>query len=265
MTVAWSAPSGDAVRAFAAMSMDGGASFGPAQQIDPDRRAATSSIRGSPRPPAGGRRRLPVGSRRAPGIVSRDDRLRRAAAAGRDDRGLGQSRVVRPSAPSATLVRQPRRSARPRRRDAPVPIQPAAGDRRGLHGHVIGQPRTCTWSACSTARPRRSSPAPDGTGSKNVTTIVHVNASDADGDPLTWSAGAQPAKPALEREHRRRRARRFRVFGHRDDGRRRRRSVTCRSWWRSWDALPSGRDHRRRQCRGGGRPRARPGRPVTCW
>ena len=36
VTVAWSAPTGDAVRAFAAMSMDGGASFGPAQQIDPD-------------------------------------------------------------------------------------------------------------------------------------------------------------------------------------------------------------------------------------
>ncbi len=36
VTVAWSAPSGDAVRAFAAMSMDGGASFGRAQQIDPD-------------------------------------------------------------------------------------------------------------------------------------------------------------------------------------------------------------------------------------
>jgi PKD domain/Bacterial Ig domain len=33
------------------------------------------------------------------------------------------------------------------------------------------------------------------TASKNTSTIVHVDATDADGDPLTWSTGAQPATP----------------------------------------------------------------------
>ena len=33
------------------------------------------------------------------------------------------------------------------------------------------------------------------TASKNTSTIVHVDASDADGDPLTWSTGAQPTTP----------------------------------------------------------------------
>ena len=66
VTVAWSAPTGDAVRAFAAMSMDGGASFGPPSRSIPTT-PATSSIRGWPRPPAGASTSPTCGIPRAPG------------------------------------------------------------------------------------------------------------------------------------------------------------------------------------------------------
>ena len=39
------------------------------------------------------------------------------------------------------------------------------------------------------------------TASKNISTIVHVDATDADGDPLTWSTGLQPTTPGSSVDH----------------------------------------------------------------
>ena len=136
VTVAWSAPSGDAVRAFAAMSMDGGASFGPAAaDRSRPRRQPVQSAAGRDRRRAR-RRRLPVGSR-GHRRRERDDGLGSGPAAGRDDpgRGLGQS-----GDGSGHRHLDGTRHRPPRHRDGQRD-QPAAGDRRGLHGHVIGKPR----------------------------------------------------------------------------------------------------------------------------
>ena len=145
------------------------------------------------------RRRLPLGSaghRRR----RRDVRLGRPAAAGRHDRGLGQ-----PRRRAVGRARPERRrfagtgATRPpaRRRDASVPTaaEPAAADRRRLHRHVAGgQDVHVVGLLHGTSAPVIAPQTV--TASKNATTIVHVDATDADGDPLTWSTGAQPTTPA---------------------------------------------------------------------
>ena len=115
---------GGAVRAFAAMSTDNGATFGPAQQIDPARPGqsgrAAARRRRAERPR---RRRVPVGCRRD-GHRARDGGLRRASAGGRHDRGLGAARRrgghrrqrdrtrsrIRPRSAAGSASRLPRRS-----------------------------------------------------------------------------------------------------------------------------------------------------------
>ena len=192
MTVAWSAPSGDAVRAFAAMSMDGGVTFGPPQQIDPDRGGNQFNPRLAAT--AGGRVDVaylwdPAGT----GVVSATTASAAPPLPGATTEAWGNP-VTRPGRRHLDGDRSAsaRLGIATRQRD-----QPAARDRRRLHGHVVGKPGRA-----------RGRPAPRDdraghrqlqtvTGSKNITDDrARRRRIDADGDPLTWSVGAQPTTPA---------------------------------------------------------------------
>ena len=191
VTVAWHASAGNAVRAFAAMSTDGGATFGPPQQIDPKG----------------------AGNQLAPELA--------ATAAGRvdvaylwDSSGTG---VVNATAASAN---PPLPGATTEAWGNPVVVQ-GVGALGGI-GHRLGA-ATAAISTMVSPLPAtvvsftdtQSSGNPDVhvvgllhgttapvidssqtvTASKNISTIVHVDATDADGDPLTWSTGIGPTTP----------------------------------------------------------------------
>jgi hypothetical protein len=190
VTVAWHATSGSAVRAFAAMSTDGGATFGPPQQIDPKG----------------------AGNQLAPDLA--------ATAAGRvdaaylwDSSGTG---VVNATTASAN---PPLPGATTEAWGNPVIVQGVGAT--GPIGHRVGVATAAlpitTSPLPATVVAFTDSPAgnPDVhvvgllhgttapvidssqtvTASKNISTIVHVDATDADGDPLTWSTGIGPTTP----------------------------------------------------------------------
>jgi hypothetical protein len=188
VTVAWHASSGNAVRAFAAMSTDGGATFGPPQQID-----------------ASG-----AGSQIAPELAATDS--------GRIDVGYlwdsAGTGIVNATTASAD---PPLPGATTEAWGNPVVVQ-AAGAGGGV-GHRLGVATAAISTAVSPLPSTvvaftdtqatgnqdvhvigllhgTSAPVIDSsqtvTASKNIPTIVHVDATDADGDPLTWSTGQQP-------------------------------------------------------------------------
>ena len=162
VTVAWHANAPNGVRAFAAMSRDGGATFGPAQQIDPD--GAGNQI--APRLAATADGRVDVAylwDTSGTGVVSATTASAAPPLPGATDRGLGQSRD-RAGGRSPGGDRHPgHRAARQEagRRDLlgadDDAAQPAAGDRRRLHGHLGGggNPGRARRRACCTARRRR--------------------------------------------------------------------------------------------------------------
>jgi PKD domain/Bacterial Ig domain len=194
VTVAWSASVDANVRAFAAMSTDNGVSYGPPTQIDPNG----------------------LGNQVAPELA--------ATAGGRVDvaylwdSGLGgvQATAVsaNPPLPGATteawaqpIVVQ----GVPAGGATPIGTQLAPlGRRLGVATAAIaGSPLPATVVAFTDTTAGQdihvvgllhgTTPptiAPQTvTASKNVTTIVQVSGSDDDGDPLTWSVGAQPTTP----------------------------------------------------------------------
>ena len=169
--------------------LDGGASFGAPEQIDPDH--AGNQFNPRLAATAGGRVDVaylwdPAGT----GVVSATTASAAPPLPGATTEAWGNPVTVQAIGTStAPGIGAPRH--RDRQRD-----QPAAGDRRGLHGHVIGHPGRA-----------RGRPAPrhDRAGHRQLTPrcrcprthrrSCHVTALDADGDPLTWSVGAQPENP----------------------------------------------------------------------
>ena len=142
------------MRAFAAMSMDGGATFGPAQQIDPDR--AGNQFNPRLAATAGGRVDVaylwdPAGT----GRRDRDHGLGSGTAAGCDYPaeawgnpviGPGRRHLDGTRSSAASASRRPARSARCRRPSWPSPT------RHREPGRARRRP-------ARTARPRRSSTA----------------------------------------------------------------------------------------------------------
>ncbi len=194
VTVAWHSGTG-AVRAFAAMSTDNGASFGPAQPIDP----AGAGNQVAPRLAATAQGRVdaaylwdPTGT----GVVQATTASAGRPLAGATTEAWAQPVVVQTAgaSPSSALPGQ-------------------AGLGRGLGVATADVPSLSPLPATVVAFTDTANPPGDQNvrvagvlhgstipaiapqtvrASKNITTIVHVTGSDDDGDPLTWSAGAGP-------------------------------------------------------------------------
>ena len=176
MTVAWHASAGRGVRAFAAMSTDNGATFGPPQQIDPDGAGNQVAPRLAATARRARRRRLSLGS---PGHrrVQRDLGLGRAPASrARRPRPGATRRACRRSAPPATrrsrqLAPLGRRLgiATGGRRCSPLPATVVAFTDTSVGNqdvHVVGLLHGTTAPVIA---------AQTVTASKNVTTIVQVD------------------------------------------------------------------------------------------
>ena len=194
VTVAWHASAANGVRAVAAMSTDGGATFGPAQQIDPF--GPGNQVAPQLAATAGGRVDAAYlwdsGGGVQATVVSAGPRSR--------------ARPPRPGhSPSSCRQPPPARRRRPsparRRRSARLGLATAAVHRRARRPRAWSRSparrrvRTCASSGSCTGRrsdDRRSTVK----ASKNTTTSVHVDGRDEDGDPLTWSTGAQPSATA---------------------------------------------------------------------
>jgi hypothetical protein len=199
VTVAWHANAGGAVRAFAAMSTDSGASFGPAQQID----AAGAGNQVAPRLAATAQGRDDAAYLWDPsgtGIVRATTASAGPPLAGATTEAWAQPVVVQAAGatPSSALPNQ-------------------AGLGRGLGVATADVPMLAPLPATVVAFTDTQNPPGDqnvrvagvlhGTtapaiapqivkASKNTTTIVTVAGSDDDGDPLTWSVGAGPTNAA---------------------------------------------------------------------
>lgn len=199
VTVAWHASVGGAVRAFAALSMDNGASFGPAQQIDPA--GAGNQVAPQLAATAGGRVDAaylwdPSGT----GVVQATTASAGPPLAGATTEAWAQPVVVQAAGatPSSALPNQ-------------------AGLGRGLGVATADVPALAPLPATVVAFTDTQNPAGDQnvrvagvlhgttapaiapqtvTASKNTTTIVHVTGSDDDGDPLTWSNGPSTSNPS---------------------------------------------------------------------
>ncbi len=198
VTVAWHANAPNGVRAFAAMSRDGGATFGPAQQIDPD--APGNQV--APRLAATANGRVDVAylwDTSGTGVVSATTASAAPPLPGATAEAWGNPVIVQAvGAQAATGI--PGIAPLGRRLGVATswvpmttPLSPlpatvvAFTDSSGAGGtqdvHVVGLLHGTTAPVIA---------AQTVTASKNVSTIVHVDATDADGDPLTWSTGAQP-------------------------------------------------------------------------
>jgi PKD domain len=195
VTVAWHASSGNGVRAFAAMSTDGGTTFGPPQQIDPS--GAGNQVAPDLATTAGGRVDVAyLWDVASTGSVVATSASAAAPLPGATTEAWSNPVVVQSVAASATT---------------PISGQIAPlGRRLGIATSSVGSPLPATVVAFTdtssgsqdvhvaavlhgTTTPVIA--AQTVTASKNNSTIVHVDASDADGDPLTWSTGAQPTTP----------------------------------------------------------------------
>ena len=164
VTVAWHAQVGGAVRAFAAMSTDNGATFGPAQQIDP----ASPGNQIAPRLAADAQSgRVDVAyewDAAGTGTVLATAVSAGPPLAGATTEAWAQPVVVQAVGASASQRAPGSDRARPRTRRCDCSrrsrYEPAAGDRRGLHGYVAesGQPGRARRRAAArhrTARDRR--------------------------------------------------------------------------------------------------------------
>ena len=198
VTVAWHASAGGAVRAFAAMSTDNGASFGSAQQIDP----AGAGNQVAPRLAATAQGRVDAAYLWDPsgtGVVQATTASAGPPLAGATTEAWAQRVVVQAAGatPSSALPNQAGLGRGLGVATADVPLlaplpatvvaftdtQNPPGDQ---NVRVAGVLHGTTTPVIATQTVRAS---------KNATTIVHVAGSDEDGDPLTWSAGAGPTNP----------------------------------------------------------------------
>jgi hypothetical protein len=198
VTVAWHASAGGAVRAFAAMSTNGGASYGPAQQIDPA--GAGNQIAPELAATAGGRVDAaylwdPGARTVAATVASAGPPLPSATTEAWAQPVVVQSVAASSATPitgQAAPLGQGLGVATASVSTPPSPLPPtvvafadtAAGNQ---DVHVVGllHGTTAPVIAAQTVR-----------ASKNATTIVHVAGSDDDGDPLTWSNGPSTSNPS---------------------------------------------------------------------
>jgi PKD domain len=196
VTVAWHASTAAGVRVFAAMSTNGGATYGPAQQIDPA--GAGNQIAPELAATLGGRVDAAYlwdaggGSVRAT-VVSAG-----APLPGSTTEAWAQPVVVQAVGASSTTPITGQAAPLGRRLGvataavstpaSPLPATVVAytDTQSGQNVHVVGLLHGTTIPAIATQTV---------TASKNVQTVVHVTGSDEDGDPLTWSTGAQPTTP----------------------------------------------------------------------
>ncbi|MDX6572684.1 MAG: hypothetical protein QOC86_1840, partial [Gaiellales bacterium] len=186
VTVAWHAGAANGVRAFAAMSTDGAATFGSPQQIDPA--GAGNQVAPALAATADGRVDVaylwdPAGT----GSVSAT-----AASAGpplpnATSEAWGTPVVVQGTPATGSLGRRLGIATDTGASPLPATVVAFTDTASGPHIHVVGLLHGTTTPVIDASQTV--------TASKNVTTIVHVPATDADGDPLTWSTGVQPADP----------------------------------------------------------------------
>jgi len=194
VTVAWHATLGDAVRAFAAMSTDNGVTFGPPQQIDPD--GGGNQI--APRLAATADGRVDVAylwDPLASGVVAATSASAGPPLPGATTEAWGNPVVVQAAGASATagipgLAPLGRRlGIATANAISPLPATVVAftdSSSGSQDVHVVGLLHGTSAPVITTQSV---------SASKAVTTIVQVKATDADGDPLTWSTGAQPTTP----------------------------------------------------------------------
>ena len=193
-TVAWHATVGGSVRAFAAMSTDNGVTFGSPQQIDPH--GGGNQIAPRLAATADGRADVaylwdPLGS----GVVNATSASAGPPLPGATTEAWGNPVNVQAIGASATTG---------------IPGLAPLGRRLGIATANVLSPLPATVVAFTDTSSGSQDvhvvgllhgtsapviPTQIVTASKNVTSIVHVNATDADGDPLTWSTGAQPTTP----------------------------------------------------------------------
>ncbi len=194
VVVAWSASVDANVRAFAAMSTDNGVSYGPATQIDPN--GGGNQVAPELAATAGGRVDAAYLWDGGLGGVSATTASANPPLAGASTEAWAQPVVVQ-SAP-ATGATPIAGQAAPLGRRLGVAI--SAGPLSPLPATVVaftdttaGQDVHVTALLHGTTAP--AIPVQTVRASKNATTIVTVTGSDDDGDPLTWSVGAQPSDP----------------------------------------------------------------------
>ncbi|MDX6629522.1 MAG: Bacterial Ig domain [Gaiellales bacterium] len=192
-TVAWHASTGGgAVRAFAAMSTDGGASFGPPQQIDPT--GAGNQVAPDLAATTDGRVDVAyLWDASGTGVVNATSASAGPPLPGATTEAWGNPVVVQAAGASATTPISGQIAPLGRRLGiatanavSPLPATVVAftDTTSGSQDvHVVGLLHGTT-APVIVPEPVQAS--------KNKSTIVHVRATDADGDPLTWSTGAQP-------------------------------------------------------------------------
>jgi hypothetical protein len=196
VVVAWHAGMSTGVRAIAAMSRNGGSTYGPALQIDPG--GLGNQVAPQLAATAGGRVDVAYLWDAGSGSVQATAASAAPPLPGATTEAWAQPVVVQAvRAASATPITG---QAAPLGRrlgiaTAAVPASPlpatvvaftdtSAGNQ---DVHVVGLLHGTTIPVIAVQTV---------IASKNATTIVHVNGSDDDGDPLTWSTGAQPMNAA---------------------------------------------------------------------
>jgi hypothetical protein len=194
VAVAWSASVDANVRAFAAMSTDNGVTYGPATQIDPN--GAGNQVAPELAATAGGRVDAAYLWDSGLGGVSATTASANPPLAGAATEAWAQPVVVQ-GVPAASLTGIAGQAAPLGRR---LGVAISAGPLSPLPATVVaytdttaGQDVHVTALLHGTTAP--AIPVQTVRASKNATTIVTVAGSDDDGDPLTWSVGAQPSDP----------------------------------------------------------------------
>jgi PKD domain/Bacterial Ig domain len=195
VVVAWHASVDANVRAFAAMSTDNGVSYGPATQIDPN--GPGNQIAPELAATAGGRVDVAYLWDSGLGGVQATAVSANPPLAGATTEAWAQPIVVQ-GVPAGGATPIGNQLAPLGRRlgvataaiaGSPLPATVVAftDTTAGQDIHVVG---LLHGTKIPVVAPQTV------TASKNATTIVQVNGSDDDGDPLTWSVGAQPSNAA---------------------------------------------------------------------
>ncbi|MDX6619814.1 MAG: hypothetical protein QOK36_2200 [Gaiellales bacterium] len=193
VVVAWHAAVDASVRVFAAMSTDNGATFGPPQQID----QAGGGNQIAPELAATGAGRVDAAYLWDAGLGVRAT----AASAnpplpGATTEAWAQPVVVQDS-PAASGAGIPGQTAPLGRRlgvaTSAVPASPLPATVVAFTDTTAGQDVHVRGILHGTTAPVIGPQTV--TASKNVSTLVTVTGRDEDGDPLTWSVGAQPDNP----------------------------------------------------------------------
>jgi hypothetical protein len=197
VTVAWHAGVAGAVRAYAAMSTNGGASYGPAQQIDPA--GAGNQLAPELAATAGGRVDAAYLWDAGAGNVAATVASAPPPLAGATTEAWAQPVVVQsvgassgtPITGQAAPLGQGLGVATSSVSTLPSPLAPTVvaftnTSQGGQDVHTVGLLHGTTAPVI---------PAQTVRASKNVTTIVRVTGSDDDGDPLTWSNGPSTSNP----------------------------------------------------------------------